>query len=196
MTQRPSAAWRDWRERVDLEEYDARWDRLAATGKSVHDEAELVDRLLGQDGDDPVLDAGCGTGRVAVELARRGRSVVGVDNDSDMLAYAQRKPESVRWVLGDLASVELEERFGLVVMAGNILPFVEPADRAAVVANLARHLIDGGLIVIGAGRAPGCGFDAVDRWCADAGLASGQQWSTWTGDPYDGQDYRVSTHIR
>ncbi len=58
----------------DGDEYQRRFDRLAACGSDVHGEAALVRAY------DPatVLDAGCGTGRVAIELARHGVEVVGV----------------------------------------------------------------------------------------------------------------------
>src|SRR5947208_1845916 len=61
--------------------YDDRWRELAAKGQSVHGEADFVSSLAPSS----VLDAGCGTGRVAIELARRGVEVVGVDVDRSML---------------------------------------------------------------------------------------------------------------
>src|SRR5215207_5999851 len=57
--------------------YDQRFERLAAAGHDIHGEASFVA------GYEPgtVLDAGCGTGRVAIELARRGIRTVGIDLD-------------------------------------------------------------------------------------------------------------------
>ncbi len=186
-----SEAWRRWRQRVDLDDYDQRWDRLEADGQNVHDEADLVERF----GGGLVLDAGCGSGRVAAELARRGRQVVGVDNDADMLAYARRKPEPVRWELADLATVALPERFDAVVMAGNILLFVEPSIRTAVIGNLAGHLAAGGHLIAGCSRATDYEYSDVDRWCAEAGLVLAEEYSTWDGRPFTpGGDYRVSVH--
>src|ERR1700682_2952550 len=72
------------------EHYDERWDSLAASGVDVHGEAGLGDPLLRSPGSG-VLDAGCGTGRVAIELARRGYATVGVDVDRDLLARARDK---------------------------------------------------------------------------------------------------------
>ena len=64
----------------DGDEYQARFDSLAARGVDVHGEVAFV---LGLDpAPASVLDAGCGTGRVAIELARRGVEVVGVDVDA------------------------------------------------------------------------------------------------------------------
>ena len=142
-----SEAWRRWREGTDLDEYDARWERMAAAGEAVHGEADFVAAL----GPATVLDAGCGTGRVGIELARRGIDVVGVDVDPDMLERARRRAPDVTWVLADLATFDLGRTFDVVVLAGNVLPFVEPADRAAAVACCARHVAADGRLVIGAG---------------------------------------------
>ncbi len=67
--------------------YDRRFDDLAASGMDVHGEAALVDSY----GPGSVLDAGCGTGRVAIELSRRGHEVLGVDVDPAMLEVARRR---------------------------------------------------------------------------------------------------------
>ena len=55
--------------------YDERWRRMEAAGVNPHGEADFVFSY----GPRSVLDAGCGTGRVAIELARRGLDVVGTD---------------------------------------------------------------------------------------------------------------------
>ena len=109
---------------------------MAAAGEAVHGEADFVAGLEPAS----VLDAGCGTGRVAIELARRGIEVVGVDADPDMLERARRRAPELAWVEADLATLDLGRTFDVVVLAGNVLPFVEPADRAAAVAGCARHL--------------------------------------------------------
>lgn len=193
-----SEAWRRWRQRVDLADYDQRWDRLEAQGQRVHDEADLVERVGGL----RVLDAGCGTGRVATELARRNKLVVGVDSDADMLAYARRKPEPVRWEHADLATMNLldrdpPQRFDTIVMAGNILLFVEPATRAEVLLNQARHLVAGGALIMGCTRSDDFSYVDVDRWCAEAGLELAENYATWDEQPFeDDGGYRVSVHRR
>src|SRR6202035_191540 len=84
--------------------YDRRFEDLAAGGMDVHGEAELVDSYR----PDAVLDAGCGTGRVAIELSRRGYLVVGIDVDPVMLEAAQAKAPELTWVQGDLTDPGLE----------------------------------------------------------------------------------------
>ena len=174
------------------EAYDARFARLAAAGHDVHGEASFVEAL----GVRSVLDAGCGTGRVAIELARRGLEVVGVDLDPDMLAAARAKASDLTFVQADLASLDLGRRFEAAVMAGNVMIFVQPGTEAAVVASVARHLQPGGLLVAGFQLRPG-GLDLAgyDACCAAAGLLLAARYATWDRQPWHpGADYAVSVH--
>jgi SAM-dependent methyltransferase len=131
--------------------YDQRWEELAAAGENVHGEADFMESLYPRS----VLDAGCGTGRVAIELARRGIDVVGVDLDASMLDVARSKAPRLQWVHADLADVDLGRTFDVVVMAGNVMIFLAPGTEGAVVANLARHLGPGGRLVAGFSVQPG-----------------------------------------
>src|SRR5438067_13610788 len=102
--------------------YQKRFDDLAASGIDVHGEATLVRSYK----PGRVLDAGCGTGRVAIELARRGIDVVGVDVDSAMLDTARTLAPDLDWRVGDLATADLGNgEFDVAVLAGNVLIFTE-----------------------------------------------------------------------
>ncbi|MGI8809649.1 MAG: class I SAM-dependent methyltransferase [Acidimicrobiales bacterium] len=173
--------------------YDRRWEELAASGRDVHGEADLVESL----GPRSVLDAGCGTGRVAVELARRGLDVVGVDLDEAMLEKARTKQPDVPWVLGDLAEVDVGRTFDLVVLAGNVMIYLAPGTEAQVVANLARHLEAGGALVAGFSLEPDrLDLDAYDGHAGATGLVLIDRWATWDRQTFDGGSYAVSVHRR
>jgi SAM-dependent methyltransferase len=173
------------------DDYDARWRALAAEGKSVHGEADLVCRFVPAS----VLDAGCGTGRVAIELAARGIDVVGVDLDPAMIGHARVKAPELAWIEADLATVDVGRQFDVVVVAGNVMIFVAPQTEAAVVANMARHVTPGGHLIAGFQLERGFGIVAYDAAAADAGLERVDRFSTWEGDAWTSCDgYAVSVH--
>lgn len=91
-----------------------------------------------------VLDVGCGTGSLAVLLAERGLSVVGVDPAAASLAVARAKrhAEMVTWIEGDATNIaDLEPPADLAVMTGNVAQvFVDDADWAATLGGVRRAL--------------------------------------------------------
>lgn len=188
------------------DDYDARWRRLAAAGHDIHGEANLVDGLLRAQGGRRVLDAGCGTGRVAIELAARGYEVVGVDLDPGMLAAARAKATALAWVEADLASLgahpafpgaDAGQGFDAVVLAGNVMIFLAPGTEGVVLANLGAQLVPGGLLVAGFQVLPDrLPLARYDRLAAEAGLELVARWSTWDRDPFAGGDYAVTCHRR
>lgn len=174
-------------------DYDERWARMAAAGRSVHGEADFVCRYE----PDTVLDAGCGTGRVAIELAARGIDVVGVDLDAAMLAQARTKAPSLNWIDGSIETVSLDREFDVVVMAGNVMIFVRPGTESAVVANLAGHLAPEGVLISGFQLDRDYDLARYDADCAAAGLALVERFATWDGAPFvEGGGYAVSVHRR
>jgi SAM-dependent methyltransferase len=170
-------------------DYDDRWAALAAAGEDPHGEATFVASL----GPASVFDAGCGTGRVAIELDHRGVDVVGVDLDPGFIDRARVKAPSIDWRHADLATVELGREFDVVVAAGNVMIFLSPGTEGAVLANFARHLAPGGRVVTGfqieRGRLALAEFDQL---AATAGLSVINRFATWAADPYEGGDYAVS----
>lgn len=184
------------------DEYDEPYERRAAAGENVHGEADFVEAL----GVQSVLDAGCGTGRIGRELHRRGLDVVGVDLDDLMLDTARRKSPEMEWHTADLVTVDLGRTFEAVLMAGNVMIFLTPGTEGAVLANMARHLAPGGLLVAGFQLEPGelpCGgverrrggltLERFDALAAEAGLALHQRFATWDREPWvAGGGYAVS----
>jgi len=178
------------------DEYDARFARFEAEGNYLHGEADLVAWLLGEP-PASVLDAGCGTGRVAIELARRGYEVLGVEIEPAMLDTARAKAPQLEWALGDLSTVELpDSRFDLAVAAGNVMIFLELGTEPAVVSNLARTVVPGGLVVAGFQVGRQLTLERYDALGAAAGLRLVHRWATWERAPYAGGDYAVSVHRR
>lgn len=177
--------------------YDERWRKLAAAGQAIHGEADLIESLLREAGGSRVLDGGCGTGRVAIELAARGFSVAGMDLDEAMLASARAKAPEIQWILADLseASAHLDSEFDIVALPGNVMIFVERGSEATVISQLASLLVPGGLLVAGFQLTTGrLRLDHYDKDCATAGLELVDRWATWDREPFHGGDYAVSVH--
>lgn len=176
------------------EVYAERFRALAADGEDVHGEARCVQRLLPPPA--RVLDAGCGTGRVAVRLAELGYDVVGCDPDPAMVDVARRTRPDLPWLVADLAVVTPEAAGGAVdavVLAGNVVPFLG-ASLTGAARSCARLLRPGGLLVAGFGLdaehlPEGCEavpLVVVLEAFAEAGLVLEQRWTSWDGAPVTG----------
>ena len=181
--------------------YAERFAELAASGADVHGEAAFLDALLAPGA--RVLDAGCGTGRVAARLADLGHAVVGADVDPAMIAVAREQRPELTWVVADLAALALPARFDAVVMAGNVVPFVT-APLHDLLASLGRHLEASGLLVCGYGLdrahlppgAPVVPLTAYDEAAAAADLELVDRFAGWDAAAYDDGGYAVTLHRR
>ena len=182
----------------DGEAYQARFDALTRTGMDMHGEARLVMSFAPAS----VLDAGCGTGRVSIELAKHGIEVVGVDVNASMIDKARRLGAGINWVQADLASLDLGRRFDVVVLAGNVPLFCEPSRRAALVASCAAHVETAGVMIAGFGLDGRHGYGRYelsdfDLACSQSGLRLAERWSSWDRGAFDeGSAYAVSVHRR
>ena len=166
---------------------------MAVSGQNPHGEADFVERFRPRS----VLDAGCGTGRVAIELSTREIEAVGTDLDPQMLSVASDKAPHLTWVESDLASLDLGRSFDVVVMAGNVILFVAPGTEAAVVAGAARHVRPGGHLVAGFSITPEVTADAWDTWVAATGLEPVARHSSWHGEVFtETADYLVAVARR
>jgi SAM-dependent methyltransferase len=177
----------------DAGAYQRRFDAMEAGGFHLHGEADCVMRLAPTS----VLDAGCGTGRVAAELFRRGVGVVGIDREASMIETARTLTPGVRFDVVDLVDADLGRTFDLVVMAGNVPLFTPAGTQGALVAGCARHLGPGGRLLAGFQLGRGYPLSRYDADCQAVGLVPDERWATWDGDPFspDG-DYAVSVHRR
>jgi SAM-dependent methyltransferase len=182
--------------------YQRRFDDLAAQGMDIHGEAAFVASLIAPPA--RVLDAGCGTGRVATQLTALGYHCVGVDADAAMIAVAEQRDPATTWVRQDLSRLQLRSQaFELSVLAGNVIPLLAPGTLLATTQRLVAHLQPGGLLVAGFGLdtahlpegCPATPLEDYDRACEVAGLSlvrrhGGWDRTTWLPD----SGYAVSVH--
>jgi SAM-dependent methyltransferase len=140
---------------LSTEIYDAR-SAAIMPGSPVEGDVDFYRRLAAELGG-PVLDVGCGTGRVAVALAADGHGVVGVDLSGPMLRLAEERraslPDEVAsrltFVQADMTTLDLGRTFSLVVAPFRVFQFLLTTDaqRAALKAFKA-HLQPDGRIVL------------------------------------------------
>jgi SAM-dependent methyltransferase len=107
--------------------------------------AELAERHGG-----PALDLGCGTGRVALRLAARGREVWAVDSDPRLIAELEERAAGRRLrltaLVGDCREFALDRRFDLVIAPMQLVQLLGGAGgRTALLDRVRTHLAEGGL---------------------------------------------------
>jgi SAM-dependent methyltransferase len=94
-----------------------------------------------------VLDMGCGTGRLACELAAHGHQVTGADPAAAMLDVARARPggDRVRWIQTGAAQLAERTRYDLIVLTGHVFQLLlEDRDVRAALRTLSQHLALGG----------------------------------------------------
>jgi len=105
---------------------------------------ELAERQGG-----PVLELGCGTGRVALHLARRGYEVIGLDCDSALLSVLDQRAQGLRLTTlqTDARSFELDRQVGLVLAPTHLLQLLPDREqRSECLRCVAAALRPGGLL--------------------------------------------------
>lgn len=101
----------------------------------------------------PILELGCGSGRVLLPLALAGHRVLGIDNDPGMLALLQKhlspdvKPR-IGLLLADITHIPLLEQFGLIVMPCNTLSTLSQHAQANVLREVRAHLAQKGVFAV------------------------------------------------
>lgn len=162
--------------------YIERFRTMAAEGVDLAGEARLADALLAPGS--RVLDAGCGPGRVAGELYRRGHRVVGVDVDPALLEAAAVDHPGPTWVHSDLVDLDLAgagepEPFDVALLVGNVMPFLAAGTEAEVLRRVRRYVTPDGAVVVGFGFGRGYELETFDADVAAAGLVLEHRFGTW-----------------
>jgi SAM-dependent methyltransferase len=103
----------------------------------------------------PILELGCGTGRVLIPLARQGYRITGVDSSTAMLERARAKIaeenliERVTLLEQEMRDLELGERFNLAFAALNSFAHLHTTDdQLTALAQIRHHLNPGGLLIL------------------------------------------------
>ena len=177
------------------EDYAESMRQRARDGDDLEGEARLMDALVAPGS--RILDAGCGQGRIAGALHRRGHEVVAVDIDPVLLAAAREDNPGPTYLLADLTALDLSGLFqggpfDAIVCAGNVITFVAPGAELETLRSLRRHLVSGGLCLVGF-QVERMDLDDFDRDLAEAGFVLEQRFATWDLQPWhDEAEFAVS----
>lgn len=136
----------------------------------------------------PILELGAGTGRVTLELARRGHRVVALDRDPRLLHELRRRARDLdaETVVADAREFALKPRFALCLVPMQMVQLLGgAAGRAAMLACVARHLRPGGMVAIAISP-------DLKRWSAGDGAGAPLPDSCeWDGTLYFSQPTAV-----
>jgi SAM-dependent methyltransferase len=100
-----------------------------------------------------ILELACGSGRLTLPLARLQREVVALDNSPRMLQLLEARArdagiERIRPVLGDMSAFDLDEQFGLIVLATTSVTLLDAAQRRGLFDAVRRHLAPDGVFLV------------------------------------------------
>ena len=147
---KPAAAWHE----VECGGYAADlavWERLADSAGGA------------------VLELGCGSGRVALHLARREHEVWAVDADPALLEVLESRASTeglaVRAHLGDVRALELDREFGLAIAPMQVMQMLGgEGSRHAALERAAGHLAPGGRLAAAIVERPADSVEGVGAW--------------------------------
>ena len=176
---------------LGTEIYDA-WGRVLNAGSATEGDAEFYVDQAGRWGS-PVLDLGCGTGRIGIALAEQGFDVVGLDLSAPMLRIAERKvaalPEELArrltFVQADMTDFTLDRTFPLIITPSRSFQFMlTPEAQRSALAAMRRHLRPDGRLVLDL-------FDPRLEWCIPEPDANHPSSRGTIRNPVTGLDVRI-----
>jgi 2-polyprenyl-3-methyl-5-hydroxy-6-metoxy-1,4-benzoquinol methylase len=134
----------DWYKDL-FENYARAYDKESFTQGSIG-EVDFIEQEINFDKSKKILDLGCGAGRHAIELARRGYNVIGVDLSASQLNRAKEKAKengmAVRFIQEDARELNFMDEFNLVIMiCEGAFPLMETDEmNYKILENAARSL--------------------------------------------------------
>lgn len=125
------------------------WDLLRGDTSGWADRAYYLEAIRRHG--EPVLDVGCGTGRLLLDFMALGIDMDGIDNSPDMLAICRSKAAEARLVPTlyeqEMRDVDLPRKFRTILIPSSSLQLViDPGERTQALRRLRDHLLPGGVV--------------------------------------------------
>ncbi|HUB81910.1 MAG TPA: methyltransferase domain-containing protein [Bryobacteraceae bacterium] len=127
--------------------------RLAMTPEITASEVQFLERALAIEPGARLLDVPCGNGRHAIELARRGCRVTGIDLAAEYIEEARRSPVDAEWIAGDMSDLPWSDTFDGAYCMGNSFGYLDRAAAPEFLGAIARCLKSGGRFAMATGMA-------------------------------------------
>lgn len=126
--------------------------RLAVTEEQTKRDADRIEKLLGLSPGAKILDAPCGNGRIAIELAKRGYQVAGIDIADDYVAEANGRAKELelaaKFQIGDMRNMPWKSAFDGVFCTGNSFGYCDDAGNKQFIESVARALKPNGKFLL------------------------------------------------
>jgi SAM-dependent methyltransferase len=139
----------DWEALFQIYEFD---QYRAYADELTRNEVDFIEMALDLREDAALLDVACGGGRHALELARRGYSVEGVDDSATLVAYATRRAYEdatrARFLQGDMRALDYEQQFDAALVMNSSLGFFADEVNQTTLGRVAAALVDGGKLLL------------------------------------------------
>ncbi len=117
-------------------------------------EADFIESVLPSKNKLRILDAPCGTGRLSLELAKRGHSLVGVDICKEAIAEAQANAQEanlpIEFSLGDMRDLPNDSSFDAIFCMGNSFAYFDDEGNKAFLTACYQTLKPGGMLILDA----------------------------------------------
>jgi ubiquinone/menaquinone biosynthesis C-methylase UbiE len=171
-----------------------------ARSKDADDEHFYLDEAAKYGG--PVLELGCGTGRITLPIADAGISITGLDIAPAMLEIARQKTrqqtvrsgQSVCFIEGDMRSFKLDQNFKLIIIPyTGFMHLLTPEDHRQALRCISDHLLEDGRLIFATHTLPESTLksaqrpleDTVIKLATDVNPLNGNQLILWWGMRYD-----------
>lgn len=128
------------------------WRRIVSP-EQTRAEVDFLERVLVVRSAAQLLDIPCGNGRHAIELAKRGYRMTGMDLSEEFIADAREANSAVRWVQGDMCELPWLAEFDGAYCFGNSFGYLDPDGARKFLSVIARALKPGARFVVDTGMA-------------------------------------------